>query len=110
MFLCGNVVYFRYRIDKAGEKTPWLFFILNSSTPLIWIIYDFRIVNNRRKKAVSPECTLSKEPQMETGFDTEFGWRSEDRVIDGLNLFKTRHRQQLHDNFVELFHAFVELN
>ena len=47
---------------------------------------------------------------METGFDTEFGWRSEDRVIDGLNLFKTRHRQQLHDNFVELFHAFVELN
>jgi hypothetical protein len=64
----------------------------------------------------SPGCiervrsTLFGEPLTETGFDSEFGWKSEDRMIDGLELFKTRHHQQMHQNAIELFHAFVSLN
>lgn len=54
--------------------------------------------------------TLAKEPFAETGFDSGYGWKSEDQMVDGLNLFKTRHLQKLHNNAIELFHAFVSLN
>ena len=74
------------------------------------IVVGYVICGNTNGCIERVRSTLSKEPQTETGFDTEFGWRSEDGVIDGLNLFKTRHCQQLHDNVIELFHTFVELN
>jgi hypothetical protein len=53
---------------------------------------------------------LNKEPESETGYDVSFGWQSDDRSIEGCKLFKSRHRQQAHDNMIELIHSFVELN
>lgn len=54
--------------------------------------------------------TLFSEPSAETGFDSEFGWQSEARMTDGLELFKTRHRQEQHNSVIELFHTFATLN
>lgn len=54
--------------------------------------------------------TLLREPATETGFDSESGFQAEKNLVDGLNLFKTRHRQQTQSNVIELFHTFVDFN
>ncbi len=54
--------------------------------------------------------TLEKEPESETGFDADFGWRPEDQLIDDCELYKTRHIQKAHANTIELIHSFVSLN
>jgi hypothetical protein len=54
--------------------------------------------------------TLNREPESDTGYDIDFGWQSDDESIEGCKLFRSRHRQQGHDNVIELIHSFIELN
>jgi len=54
--------------------------------------------------------SLAKEPQSETGYDTDFGWQPDSEMVMGLELYKTRHRQQAHNNVIELVHSFMSLN
>lgn len=54
--------------------------------------------------------TLAKEPESETGFDFDFGWQLDEKLIDGLQHYRSRHRQADHGNVIELIHSFVSLN
>lgn len=54
--------------------------------------------------------TLASEPESETGYDSGFGWQADKKLVESRELFKTRHRQQLHENTIELVHCFLALN
>lgn len=54
--------------------------------------------------------TLASEPVSETGYDSHFGWQSDKELVEGFELFKTRHLQQVHQNTIELVHCFLALN
>jgi hypothetical protein len=54
--------------------------------------------------------TLANEPESETGYDSDFGWQTDKELVEGCELFKTRHRQQVHQNTIELIHCFLTLN
>lgn len=54
--------------------------------------------------------TLLKEPVNETGYDSEFGWQTDDEIVEGIRHYRTRHRQEPISIAIELIHAFVSLN
>lgn len=54
--------------------------------------------------------TLASEPESETGYDSDFGWQADKELVEGCELFKTRHLQQAHQNTIELVHCFLALN
>jgi hypothetical protein len=54
--------------------------------------------------------TLEREPVNETGFDAKFGWRLDEKIVKGQRHYRTRHRQKVAKNSIELIHAFVSLN
>ena len=73
------------------------------------IIVGYVICGNRTGCVDRVRNTLKKEPESETGYDAEFGWHADDKLVEGQRLFKTRHNQSAHNNVIELFHAFVLL-
>ena len=54
--------------------------------------------------------SLAKEPVAETGYDSDFGWQSDKKLVKGFELFRTRHYQSAHANVIELVHSFLLLN
>lgn len=54
--------------------------------------------------------TLTGEPKSETGYDSGFGWQTDKKLVEGCELFKTRHSQQVSQNTIELVHCFLALN
>lgn len=59
----------------------------------------------------SPACAdrisaqLTKEPESDTGYDVEFGWQTDDKLCQGQCVYKTRHRQSICKNVIELIHV-----
>lgn len=54
--------------------------------------------------------TLAKEPEDETGYDSNFGWQIDNELLEGNQHYRSRHRQAVARNTIELIHAFVSLN
>lgn len=52
---------------------------------------------------------LAKEPIAVTGFDRTLGWQADSQIIHGLTHYRTRHRQDLARNQIELLHAIVAM-
>lgn len=93
---------FRYASVMAPEKY--------SPGHAFGIVVGYVICGNPAGGAERVRKTLSKEPTTETGYDSAFGWQGDDTVCTGHLLYRTRHKQALHNNAIELIHAFVSLN
>jgi hypothetical protein len=74
------------------------------------IITGYVICGNSAGCAKRVSRTLTKEPVSETGYDTVFGWQSDDTTIDAHQRFRTRHKQAIVTNTIELIHALVPLS
>lgn len=73
------------------------------------LITGYVICGNPDGCAERVSRTLAKAPQNESGYDSEYGWRSDDELIAGQRHFRTRHRQSIADNMIELIHTFLPL-
>ena len=73
------------------------------------IITGYVICGNPDGCAERVGRTLAKEPESETGYDAEFGWKSDDELIGGQRHYRTRHRQEIAHNNIELIHAFLPI-
>lgn len=74
------------------------------------IVIGYVVCGNPTGCADRVSMTLAKEPESETGYDTEFGWQADDELIESRRHFRTHHRQQGLGNVIELIHSFVSLN
>lgn len=74
------------------------------------IVVGYVIYGNAEGCAERVSKMLEKEPANETGYDADFGWKSDDALVDGQRLYRTRHHQRVGSNVIELIHAFVSLN
>ena len=53
---------------------------------------------------------LEKEPQSETGYDSEFGWQESSNWVKGETQFLSQHEQTHIDNHILLVHSFLLLS
>lgn len=74
------------------------------------IVVGYVICGNPSGCADRVSKTLGKEPEIETGYDSDFGWLADNDLCEGQTLFRTRHKQSAHKNVVELVHSFAPLN
>lgn len=73
------------------------------------IIVGYVICGNSDSCAERVSCTLANEPETETGYDAKFGWKTDDDLIDGQRHYRTRHRQEIAVNNIELIHVFLPI-
>lgn len=74
------------------------------------IVTGYVIGGNPESCAERVSTTLDKEPEGETGYDSSFGWQTDDDLVEGKRHYRSRHRQKSAMNTIELIHAFVSLN
>ena len=74
------------------------------------IITGYVICANPEGCAESVSTTLGSEPDKVTGYDSGFGWQTDDDLVEGKRHYRSRHRQQIATNTIELIHAFMSLN
>ncbi len=74
------------------------------------IMVGYSICGNADACAARVCKALAKEPVAATGFDSTLGWQVDSEIIHGLTHYRTRHRQDVARNQIELLHAFVSLN
>lgn len=74
------------------------------------IVTGFVICGNPEGCAERVNTTLAREPEAETRYDSGFGWQSDDGLVEGKRHYRSRHRQNVPTNTIELIHAFVSLN
>lgn len=74
------------------------------------IIAGYVICGNPDGCAERVRRTLASEPETETGFAPEFGWKTDDELIGGQRYYRTQHRQEIADNNIELIHAFLPIS
>lgn len=74
------------------------------------IVTAYVICGNPESCAERVSATLSKEPADETGYDSNFGWQVDDSLVVGKRHYRSRHRQLVATNTIELLHAFVSLD
>lgn len=74
------------------------------------IVTGYVICGNPDRCAERVSTVLSAEPEDETGYDLDFGWQVDDGLVEGKRHYRSRHRQKIATNTIELIHAFVPLN
>ncbi len=74
------------------------------------IITGYSVCGNLEGCAKRVGQTLAKEPETETRYDSKFGWKVDDTLIHGRRHYRTRHRQSIVKNNIELIHAFLALS
>ena len=74
------------------------------------IVVGYVICGNPDGCAERVRKTLGKEPKRETGYDSKFGWQIDEELVDGQKHYRSRHKQAVKNNKIELVHAFVSLN
>lgn len=73
------------------------------------ILTGYVICGNPDGCAKRVSRALAKESEAETGYDSEFAWKVDDVLISGQRHYRTRHRQEIADNNIELIHAFLPI-
>lgn len=73
------------------------------------IVAGYVICGNPTECMNRVRTALGKEPIDETGYDTLFGWQSDEKLVEGQQHFRSRHRQKVTGTSIELIHAFVTL-
>jgi hypothetical protein len=74
------------------------------------IVTGYVICGNPEGCAERVSMALASEPEDETGYDSGFGWQSDDGLVEGKRHYRSRHRQKVATNTIELIHAFVSLD
>lgn len=74
------------------------------------IVTGYVICGNPDECAERVRRQLEKERFEETGYDSDFGWQVDDKLIKDIRHCRTRHHQSVVANTIELIHAFVSLN
>lgn len=74
------------------------------------IVTAYVICGNPEGCAERVSTTLGREPEDETGYDSEFGWQTDDDLLEGKRHYRTRHRQKIVANTIELIHVFVSID
>lgn len=74
------------------------------------IITGYSVCGNLESCAERVSQTLAKELESETGYDWKFGWQVDDTLIIGQRHYRTRHRQNIVKNNIELIHAFLPIS
>lgn len=74
------------------------------------IVTGYVICGNPEGCAHRVSMALGSEPKAETGYDSEFGWQPDDSLVEGKRHYRSRHRQKVVTNTIELIHSFVTLD
>lgn len=74
------------------------------------IITGYVICGNPESCAERVSKTLGREPADETGYDSDIGWQIDDGLVEGKRLYRSRHRQKVVTNTIELIHTFVSID
>lgn len=68
------------------------------------------ICGNRDRCIERVAAQIEKEPQAESGYDNDFGWRESSSWVGGETQYLSQHEQQQINNQILLVHSFLLLN
>ena len=73
------------------------------------IMVGYIVCGNRVACIDRVQKALDKEPNANTGLDSDFGWQTDNNSVLGTALHKTLHQQRQFNNRIELIHAFLDV-